>query len=77
MIEVEYFGLLAEITNCKTEVINHNSITISELKLWLATKYPSFNQLTYKVAINLKFKNQDYSISSTDRVAILPPFSGG
>lgn len=78
MIEIKYFGAVAEKTKCAFEKVSFAEISLQELLQNLEEKY-QFESLTFNVAVNQKIvsKATDYTIQTSDIVALLPPFAGG
>lgn len=70
--------MFAEVAQCPSEEINLKSATLQELLNELNLKYGPWNQ-PFQVAVNKKIVNKSTAIklSSSDEVAILPPFAGG
>lgn len=78
MIEVKYFGAVAEKTKCSFENVISSDMLLQELLQNLEEKY-QFESLSFSVAVNQKIvsKATDYSLKTSDVVALLPPFAGG
>jgi molybdopterin synthase sulfur carrier subunit len=78
MIEVKYFGAVAEKTKCSFENVISTEISLHDLLHDLEEKY-QFESLSFSVAVNQKIvsKATDYSLKTNDVVALLPPFAGG
>ena len=78
MIEVKYFGAVAEKTKCSFESVISTEISLHDLLHDLEEKY-QFESLSFSVAVNQKIvsKTTDYSLKTSDVVALLPPFAGG
>lgn len=78
MIEVKYFGAIAEKTKCSFENVTSSNISLQDLLQDLEEKY-KFESLSFSVAVNQKIvsKTTDYALKSNDIVALLPPFAGG
>jgi len=78
MIEIKYFGAVAEKTKCEFEKIVSSEISLQELLQGLEEKY-QFNSLSFSVAVNQKIvpKATDFTLKTSDTVALLPPFAGG
>ncbi|MDW8850862.1 MoaD/ThiS family protein [Flavobacterium sp. MMLR14_040] len=78
MIEIKYFGAVAEKTKCTFEKISSSEISLQELLQDLEDKY-QFEALSFSVAINQKIvqKASNYKLQTSDVVALLPPFAGG
>lgn len=79
MIEVKYFGAVAEKTKCEFEKLSFSEeLSLQKLLQDLNEKY-EFESLTFSVAVNQKIvsKTSDYTLQTCDIVALLPPFAGG
>lgn len=78
MIEIKYFGAVAEKTKCEFEKISSSEISLQDLLQNLEEKY-QFNSISFSVAVNQKIvaKATDYTLQTSDIVALLPPFAGG
>jgi molybdopterin synthase sulfur carrier subunit len=78
MIEVKYFGAVAEKTKCAFEKVSFSQISLHELLRSLEEKY-EFDSLSFSVAVNQKIvpKATDCTLHRSDIVALLPPFAGG
>ncbi|MFB9076511.1 MoaD/ThiS family protein [Flavobacterium procerum] len=79
MIEVKYFGAVAEKTKCDYEKLSFSEeLSLQKLLQDLNEKY-EFESLTFRVAVNQKIvsKTSDYTLQTSDIVALLPPFAGG
>ncbi|WP_163410452.1 MoaD/ThiS family protein [Flavobacterium ajazii] len=78
MIEVKYFGAVAERTQCAFENVVSSNISLQDLLQDLEEKY-KFKSLPFSVAVNQKIvsKTTDYTLKTSDIVALLPPFAGG
>lgn len=78
MIEVKYFGLVAEQTQCNSEKLSISGSLLSQLHAQLRKKY-QLSDLTYSIAVNQKIIDslEEYQLQANDIVALLPPFAGG
>lgn len=78
MIEIKYFGAVAEKTKCEFEKIPFSEVSLQQLLQDLEIKY-QFESLSFSVAVNQKImpKTTDYKLQISDVVALLPPFAGG
>ena len=78
MIEVKYFGAVAEKTQCTFENVVSSNISLQDLLQDLEAKY-QFDSLSFSVAVNQKIvsKAAEYTLKASDIVALLPPFAGG
>ncbi|TJY34653.1 MoaD/ThiS family protein [Pontimicrobium aquaticum] len=75
-LQIKYFGLLAEITNCEGETIEFSKTSVSDLLEELYIKYPLLKQKDFKVAQNYDIVSNSSEITNPE-IALLPPFSGG
>lgn len=75
--QLKYFGKLAELSNHKAEAIEFNGRTAGELKTWIKSRYPIFENESFKIAVNQKLVEDDYIIEDGSELALLPPFAGG
>ena len=78
MIEIKYFGAVAEKTKCSFEKISSSELSLQELLQDLEKKY-QFESISFSVAVNQKIvpKATDYTLQTSDVIALLPPFAGG
>jgi sulfur-carrier protein len=78
MIEVKYFGAIAERTYCQEEKFSFSELPLEKLVATIKQKY-QLEQLSFRVAINKKIvdKTTGYILKSDDIIALLPPFAGG
>ncbi|MTH15441.1 MoaD/ThiS family protein [Flavobacterium sp. LC2016-01] len=78
MIEIKYFGAVAEKTKCEFEKLSFSEVSLQKLLQDLEEKY-AFESLTFSVAVNQKIvsKTKEYQLQTSDVVALLPPFAGG
>ncbi|MCD9577092.1 MoaD/ThiS family protein [Flavobacterium soyae] len=79
MIEIKYFGAVAEKTKCEFEKLSFSEeLSLQKLLQDLNEKY-EFESLSFSVAVNQKIvsKSADYNLQISDIVALLPPFAGG
>jgi molybdopterin synthase sulfur carrier subunit len=78
-INLKYFGLVADHTKKKDEVIffEGNSITLLEVQMRLHETYPDLTKTTYSFAINQTLIQGDALLNNQDEIALLPPFAGG
>lgn len=78
MIHIKYFGAVAEKTKCSFENVSSSEVSLQQLLQDLEVKY-KFESLSFSIAVNQKIvsKTTDYSLKTSDIVALLPPFAGG
>ena len=75
-LNIKYFGLLAEITQCQEETLAFSKTSISDLLNVLFKKYPELKTKDFQVAQNHEIVSKEDKITGTE-IALLPPFSGG
>ncbi|EAZ81890.1 MoaD/ThiS family protein [Algoriphagus machipongonensis] len=78
MIQVKYFGVIAEAAQRDSENIAENNMTLAQVLMELSTRH-SLGDYHFQVAINRKIVSEDSDqvLSDGDEIAFLPPFSGG
>ncbi len=78
MIEVKYFGILAEASECEHETFDMDSGNLSALLQVLHLKY-GLDNYSFQVAVNRRIITQPevYELKESDEIALLPAFAGG
>ncbi|MEZ4930332.1 MAG: MoaD/ThiS family protein [Chitinophagales bacterium] len=78
-INIKYFGLIADITNCEEEWANiEENENLESLLSKLSEKYSGLKQANYNIALNLEINtNLNKQLRDLDEIALLPPFAGG
>ena len=78
MIRVLYFSLLREKLGRSEEEIEFSG-SVRELKELLAERYPEARSLirAVRVAVNEEYVSGDRRLEGGERVALIPPVSGG
>lgn len=78
MIQVKYFGLIAEAANCNSENVAKENKTLSQILSDLTSRH-QLGDYNFQVAVNKKIVSNlsDHVLSDGDEIAFLPPFSGG
>jgi molybdopterin synthase sulfur carrier subunit len=79
-MEVMLFGIAREIVGKKTLTLKPEEKvnTVGELKSWLRSQYPRFQQLSsMAVAVDSEYANDEDALVSESEVALIPPVSGG
>lgn len=75
-LQIKYFGVIAEITQCHEEALEFSKSSIDDLLNILFDKYPAVKIKDFQVAMNNEIVSKN-SIISESEIALLPPFSGG
>lgn len=77
-LTVYYYGLLAERRGLAEERITRAAETPAQLYVELDQEYRlGLAMKDFRVAVNDEFVAWDHSLNDGDRVALLPPMSGG
>lgn len=78
MIQVKYFGIIAEAAQRDSENIVEEGITLSKILSDLSSRH-SLGNYNFQIAVNRKIVSDysDQELEDGDEVAFLPPFSGG
>jgi sulfur-carrier protein len=79
IINIKYFGMLAEITKKKEEQIQleESNVSVAFLKNKMESAYQDLKKNSYTIAINQAMAGIDVKINDQDVIAFLPPFAGG
>ena len=75
-LNIKYFGLLTEATNCKEETIAFSKSFVSELLDTLFEKHPDLKGKDFQVAQNQEIVSKNAKVTDNE-IALLPPFAGG
>ncbi len=78
MPRVVYFSLIREKIGKSEEEIELSG-TIGDLRKLLENRYPDLKSLIgrIKFAVNEEYVDDSYKLSGDERVAVIPPVSGG
>lgn len=78
-LTIKYFGLIADLTKKKDEVISFDddSVTLLEVQSLLQENYPVLIKTNYSIAVNQSIVQGNIAVKDLDEIALLPPFSGG
>jgi len=75
-LNIKYFGLLAEVTQCNEEQFEFSGSNVSELREALFQKYESLTKKNFQIAQDQVLISNETKITETE-IALLPPFAGG
>ena len=77
-LTIKYFGLIAEKTGKKEEVLNleHKEFDVQALKNFCFSKYELQEMDSVQVAVNQSIQRSG-TLKNGDEVAFLPPYAGG
>ncbi|HIP42437.1 MAG TPA: molybdopterin converting factor subunit 1 [Aquifex aeolicus] len=78
MVEIRYFSILREKLGKNSEEISFEG-TVGQLRDLLKERYPEAKEIlsSVRIAVNEEYVGDNYKISEDDRVALIPPVSGG
>lgn len=75
---ISYFGLLVERRGLSEETVKSSATTPAALYAELdATHHLGLATANFRVAVNDEFVSWDHPLADGDRIALLPPMSGG
>jgi len=77
ILQLKYFGMVAEAIDKAKEEVEIQHRTIADLDGELKRKYPQLTTMNYKFALNQTLAGMNEIIKENDEVALLPPFAGG
>lgn len=75
-VTIEFYGKLKELAVAKIDE-TFETLSILELDHLLQNKYPILKDETYIYAINNAIATNDAILKNNDKIACMPPFSGG
>lgn len=76
-LNITYFGMIAEIVNCSTEIIEIDYVKSCNFRHLIEEKYPKISKIEYKIAINQQIMDSIETNHNELEIALLPPFAGG
>ena len=77
-VSVKYFASLKEQSRKNSEDYATKATSVGDLYLELKTRYRfTLPPDVVRVAVNERFERMDYELQQGDRVAFIPPVSGG
>ncbi|WP_340695699.1 molybdopterin converting factor subunit 1 [Hydrogenobacter thermophilus] len=77
-MKVLYFSVVKERIKKGEEELDFKG-TVSELRFVLSQRYPELKDLLERIkfAVNEEYVGDDYELKGDERVALIPPVSGG
>ncbi len=75
-LKIKYFGMLAEVAQCREEDLHCNEVTVYGLLKVLYGKYPKLKEKNFQIAQNNELLSPKAKLT-TGEIALLPPFAGG
>ncbi len=76
MFKITLFGILSQLINKQEIEIEICSDTEQLLNL-IFENYPLLKNQNFSIAVNYQIVNEKKIINPQDKIALLPPFSGG
>lgn len=78
MVKLLYFSIVKEKIGKQEEDLDFSG-SLRELKELLKSRYPELGNVwdAVRFAVNEEYVDENYELSDNDRVAIIPPVSGG
>ncbi|MDM7273890.1 molybdopterin converting factor subunit 1 [Sulfurihydrogenibium azorense] len=78
-VEVLYFSQVKDKVGKSSEIVDFNGNTVEDLINYLTKIYPDIRDILQKsmVAVNENYAEKDSILKENDKVAIIPPVSGG
>ncbi len=78
MVSVRYFSVVKEKVGKQEEELDFSG-NVRELKEFLKKRYPELGEIwdSVRFAVNEEYVDEDYKLSDNDKVAVIPPVSGG
>lgn len=79
ILNIKYFGVLADITKSKEEqmVLDESNLNVNSLRLKIESMYQELQKNNYSIAVNQTIVGMDVLLRDQDVIAFLPPFAGG
>ncbi|MGB9766822.1 MAG: molybdopterin converting factor subunit 1 [Sulfurihydrogenibium sp.] len=78
-VEILYFSQIKDKVGKSSEVLEFTGNTVSDLVEFLAQKYPNAKDVLEKsmFAVNEEYVDKQAILKEGDKIAIIPPVSGG
>lgn len=76
VVNVKYFGMIAEAVGKGSEEIELASATI-DLRIHFQQLYPQLTGMTWKLAVDQEIVEGQIALRERAEVVLLPPFAGG
>ena len=75
-LEIISFGKISEFITWQ-EIEVSEIYNTDQLQQYLETSFPKLSGMKYKLAVNQNIIQSNQQLTDNDKVAIMPPFSGG
>ena len=77
IVNIKYFGMIAEKIGKSEESVNLNEKNQSDLRNYFVGEYPFLNEIDYQIAVNQTLTEVIDTKTEFVEIALLPPFAGG
>lgn len=72
-----FAGLKEKVGSSRVSLDIDREISVETLKSYIYEEYPELDGEVFQVASNEAFVRDDYQVSDSDEIALIPPVSGG
>lgn len=72
-----FAGLKEKVGSSRVSLDIDREISVEMLKSYIYEEYPELDGEVFQVASNESFVRDDYQVSGSDEIALIPPVSGG
>ncbi|MFD2830296.1 molybdopterin converting factor subunit 1 [Corticicoccus populi] len=72
-----FAGLKEKVGSSRVSLDIDREISVEMLKSYIYEEYPELDGEVFQVASNESFVRDDYQVSDSDEIALIPPVSGG
>ena len=77
IVQVKYFGRIAELTGKNQEAVDLVDANSTVLLQLLNKQYPTLDTEVFHLAVDQKLVNSEIGLNEQSEIALLPPFAGG
>lgn len=77
IVQVKYFGRIAELTGKSQEAVNLVGANSTALLALLNKQYPTLGNEVFHLAVDQKLVDSEIRLNEQSEIALLPPFAGG
>ena len=75
-ITILFFGMLSDVTSVSSLTLENLQST-DEVNTLLQKQFPELTNKSYRIAVNEQLIQTNTLLRDGDKIALLPPFSGG
>lgn len=77
MIKILLFAHLQEAIGESELTVNLSDVTVGQIKEWMENQYLNLSLSNMMTAVNEEFATDDMIVKDGDKIAFIPPISGG